>query len=150
MGSCDVIVIPEGPMLSGTLDSVVYRELLAYKPVGIKLNVRIAQRVPVSVSANIILPIGNSSISAASIANQAAYFVKRYLNSLTVGDSVDASVIQSQIMSSSDLIGEVIISQMTVNGVEIPKSNYQLQSERSYLVAGSVEIYPAIIGSTQY
>lgn len=150
MGSCDVIVIPEGPMLSGTLDSIVYRELLAYKPVGIKLNVRIAQRVPVSVSANIILPIGNSSISAASIANQAAYFVKRYLNSLTVGDSVDASVIQSQIMSSSDLIGEVIISQMTVNGVEIPKSNYQLQSERSYLVAGSVEIYPAIIGSTQY
>jgi len=150
MGSCDVIVVPEGPTLAGTLDSVVYRELLAYKPVGIKLNVRVAQRVPVSVSANIILPIGNSSISAASIANQAAYFVKRYLNSLTVGDTVDASVIQSQIMSSSDLIGEVIINQMTVNGVEIPKNNYQLQSERSYLVAGTVEIYPAIIGSTQY
>jgi hypothetical protein len=85
-----------------------------------------------------------------SIANQAAYFVKRYLNSLTVGDSVDASVIQSQILSSSDLIGEVIINLMTVNGVEIPKNNYQLQSERSYLVAGAVEIYPAIIGSTQY
>lgn len=150
MGSCDVIIVPEGPAMSGTLDSIVYRDLLAYKPVGIKLNVRIAQRVPVSVSANIILPIGNSSISAVSIANQAAYFVKRYLNSLTVGDSVDASVIQSQIMSSSDLIGEVIINQMTVNGVEIPKNNYQLQSERSYLVAGSVEIYPAIIGSTQY
>jgi uncharacterized phage protein gp47/JayE len=150
MGSCDVIVVPEGPMLAGTLDSVVYRELLAYKPVGIKLNVRVAERVPVSVSANIILPIGNSSVSAVSIANQAAYFVKRYLNSLTVGDSVDASVIQSQILSSSDLIGEVIINLMTVNGVEIPKNNYQLQSERSYLVAGAVEIYPAIIGSTQY
>jgi uncharacterized phage protein gp47/JayE len=150
MGSCDVIVVPEGPMLAGTLDSVVYRELLAYKPVGIKLNVRVAERVPVSVSANIILPIGNSSVSAVSIANQAAYFVKRYLNSLTVGDSVNASVIQSQILSSSDLIGEVIINLMTVNGVEIPKNNYQLQSERSYLVAGAVEIYPAIIGSTQY
>ena len=150
MGSCDVIVVPEGPMLAGTLDSVVYRELLAYKPVGIKLNVRVAERVPVSVSANIILPIGNSSVSAVSIANQAAYFVKRYLNSLTVGDSVDASVIQSQILSSSDLIGEVIINLMTVNGVEIPKNNYQIQSERSYLVAGAVEIYPAIIGSTQY
>ena len=52
-------------------------------------------------------------------------------------------------MLASDLISDVVLNSISVQGVEIPKENYELPSERSYLVAGIVEIYPAIIGYTQ-
>jgi hypothetical protein len=113
------------------------------------MNVRVAQRVPVSVSANILLAAGSSQLLNNGVANQSAYFAKRYLNSFTIGDTLNIDALKSQIMSASDLISDVVINSVSVNGVEIPKENYQLPTERSYLVAGIVEIYPAIIGYTQ-
>jgi uncharacterized phage protein gp47/JayE len=149
MGSCDVVVIPESPSYSATLDKSVYQELLKIKPIGVRMNVRVAQRVQVSLSANILLSAGQQSLANNGIANQAAYFAKRYLNSFTVGDILDINILKGQIMAASDLISDVVINSISVNGVEIPKENFQLQTERSYMVAGIVEIYPAIIGYTQ-
>jgi len=149
MGSCDVIVIPESPAFSATLDQSVYQALLAVKPIGIRMNVRVAQRIPVSLSANILISGGQASLANDGLANQAAYFAKRYLNSFTVGDILDINVLKGQIMLASDLISDVVLNSISVQGVEIPKENYELPSERSYLVAGIVEIYPAIIGYTQ-
>ena len=149
MGSCDVIVVPESPSYSASLDQSVSQELQRVKPIGIRMNVRVAQRVPVSVSANILLAAGSSQLLNNGVANQSAYFLKRYLNSFTIGDTLSIDSIKSQIMLASDLISDVIINSISVNGVEIPKENYQLPTERSYLVAGIVEIYPAIIGYTQ-
>jgi hypothetical protein len=113
------------------------------------MNVRVAQRIPVSLSANILISGGQASLANDGLANQAAYFAKRYLNSFTVGDILDINVLKGQIMLASDLISDVVLNSISVQGVEIPKENYELPSERSYLVAGIVEIYPAIIGYTQ-
>jgi uncharacterized phage protein gp47/JayE len=149
MGSCDVIIVPESPSYAASLDQSVAQELQRVKPIGIRMNVRVAQRVPVSVSANILLAAGSSQLLNNGVANQSAYFAKRYLNSFTIGDTLNIDALKSQIMSASDLISDVVINSVSVNGVEIPKENYQLPTERSYLVAGIVEIYPAIIGYTQ-
>jgi uncharacterized phage protein gp47/JayE len=150
LGSCDVIVVPESAQASATLDKSVYTQLQTNKPVGVRMNVRVAQREPVSVVANITLPSGIQAANVTAIGNQAAYFTKRYLNSLTIGDTLNINVLKSQISAASDLITDVIINGITVNGVEIPIENYILPSERSYLVAGLVSIYPAIIGQPTY
>jgi uncharacterized phage protein gp47/JayE len=150
LGSCDVIVVPESAQAAVTLDKAVSTQLQASKPVGVRMNVRVAQREPVSVVANITLPAGIQAANVTAIGNQAAYFTKRYLNSLTIGDTLNINSLKSQILAASDLISDVIINAITVNGVEIPIENYLLPNERSYMVAGLVSIYPAIIGQPTY
>jgi len=148
MGSCDVIVVPESNSVAPTIDLAVLEQLADYRPVGIKMNVRVAERVPVSVTANVILPINTSSSAASAVANQTSYFIRRYLNSFTIGDSLNVNTLKQQAALASDLISDLVVNSITVNGVEIPQENYQLQSERSFMSAGVVQIYPAIIGSS--
>lgn len=150
LGSFDVIVVPESTQASATLTRSVFLALQDAKPVGVRMNIRQAQMVPVSVVANIMLPTGSSSANTKAIGNQAAYFAKRYLNSMSIGDPLNINSLKSQISAASDLIADVIISSITVNGVEIPIENFLLPDERSYMVAGLVSIYPTIIGQTSY
>lgn len=148
MGSCDIILVPESSTIAPTLDLVVAEQLEDYRPIGIKMNIRIAERVPVSVVGNITLPINTVASAGSAIAIQASYFIRRYLNSFTIGDTLNVNTLKQQAALASDLISDIIISSMSVNGVEIPQENYQIQSERSYMSAGIVQLYPAIIGSS--
>lgn len=145
MGSCDIIVVPESGSFPNGLEREISQSIQSIRPVGIRMTVRVAQRIPVSISANVLLTSGTEN-AATGIANQAAYFAKKYLNSFTIGDVLDITLLKNSIMSASDLISEVIINSISVNGTEVPKENFQLPSERSYMVAGLVELYPAIIG----
>jgi uncharacterized phage protein gp47/JayE len=150
LGSFEVIVVPESSQASLNLTQALYQQLQSTKPVGVRMNVRQAEKIPVSVVANIMLPTGVQPANVTSIGNQAAYFAKRYLNSMTIGDSLNISSLKSQISAASDLISDVIINGITVNGVEIPIENFMLPDERGYMVAGLVSIYPAIIGQSAY
>lgn len=150
LGSFDVILVPESTQAGSNLTRSVFLALQDTKPVGVRMNIRQAQPVPVSVTANITIPTGSSGANTNAIGNQAAYFAKRYLNSLSIGDPLNINSLKSQISAASDLITDVIINSITINGVEIPIENFLLPDERSYMVAGLVSIYPTIIGQTSY
>jgi uncharacterized phage protein gp47/JayE len=145
LGSCDIIIVPEAQRIDVRLAENILAALSSKKPVGIKLNIRIADRVPVNVGVNIVLPAGLSQSVRTSIENQASLFVKRYLNSMTIGSSLSFGDIESQIRSSSDLVKSVNILSVSVNGQEIPKGVYRINSEREYMIAGSVSIFSVII-----
>lgn len=145
LGSCDIIVVPESQRIDAGFVDAVASTLSAKKPVGIKLNIRIAERIPVSVAANIVLPAGLSSKVVTSIETQAAIFVKRYLNSQTIGSSISFSDIESQIRTSSDFIKSVSILSITSNGQEVPRGVYRINSDREYIIAGSVSVFSVII-----
>lgn len=150
IGSCDVIVVPESAATSPVVDRLVREELIDYRPVGINLVVSMATRVPVGAVVNLVLSSGVPASSGNAIATQVAYFIKRYLNSLTIGDTLNIEAMRAQAFLASDLISEISFSSITVAGVEIPQENYSLSSDRSYMTAGLVAVYPAIMGAGAY
>jgi hypothetical protein len=120
------------------------------KPVGIKLNIRIADRIPINTVANIVLPQGLSAAAISAIEGQANLFVRRYLNSMTIGSSISYSDLENQVRASSDFIKSVNILSITSNGQEIPKGIFRLNTEREYMIAGTISIFSVIMSSQGY
>jgi len=145
LGSCDVIIVPESQRIDAAFVDSVANALSAKKPVGIKLNIRIAERVPVNVAVNVVLPAGLSSKVVTSIETQASLFVKRYLNSQTIGSSISFGDIESQVRASSDFVKSVSILSVTSNGQEVSKGVFRINSDREYIIAGSVSVFSVII-----
>ena len=145
LGSCDVIVVPESQRIDAGFVDGVYSSIAAKKPVGIKVNIRIAERIPVNVAVNVVVPSGLSSKVITSIETQASLFVKRYLNSQTIGSSISFSDIEAQVRASSDFIKSINILSVTANGQEVPRGVFRINSEREYIIAGSVSVFSVII-----
>ena len=145
LGSCDVIVVPESQRIDAGFVDGVYSSIAAKKPVGIKVNIRIAERIPVNVAVNVVVPSGLSSKVITSIETQASLFVKRYLNSQTIGSSISFSDIEAQVRASSDFVKSINILSVTANGQEVPRGVFRINSEREYIIAGSVSVFSVII-----
>lgn len=150
LGSCDVIVVPESQSIDPLFVQTLLDNLSGRKPVGIKLNIRIADRIPIGVVANIVLPQGLSATAISAIEAQAATFVKKYLNSFTIGGTMAFSDIESAIRSSSDFIRSVNLLSVSSRGQEVPKGVFRLNSEREYIIAGTVSIFSVIMSSQGY
>lgn len=150
LGSCDVIIVPEASVGIKPIPEAVLSAISAVKPVGVRFNVRIAERVSVGLRATISLPSGNSQTVINAVRRQAETFVKRYLNSLSIGDIVSFSEIEAQIKNSSDLVRGVIINSFTADGTELPLKDFDLNTIKKYVVAGNVDIFAVIIGSSSY
>ena len=150
LGSCDIIVVPESQKVSSALVTELYATLSEVKPVGIKLNVRVAERVPVNVAVNIVLPAGLSETAVTGIENQASLFLKRYLNSKTIGDNISFGDMESQVKLASDFIKSVNILSVSANGQEIPKGVYRINDDRQFMIAGTVSVFSVIMSSINY
>jgi uncharacterized phage protein gp47/JayE len=150
IGSCDVIVVPEVSSAVKSLPEAILAAVNTVKPVGVRMNVRIAEKVVFNLSATITIPVGNSDNAIAGIRNQAALFVRRYINSLTIGDIVSLSAIEQEIKRSSDLIRGVTFNGFSANGSELPLQDYVQNSVKEYPAAGNINIYSVIIGNSNY
>lgn len=150
IGSCDIIVVPEVSSVVKSLPNAILSTISTVKPVGVRFNVRIAERVNFNVTATISVPAGNSETVVLGIRNQAALFVRRYINSLTIGDVVSLSMIEQQIKMASDLVRSVTFNVFAADGKELPLQDYTLNSVKQYPVAGNVSINSVIIGNSTY
>lgn len=150
IGSCDVIVVPEPTSSLANLPGNILTAINQIKPVGIRFNVTIATKMEVSANINITIPSGSSSNIVSAVRNQASLFAKRYINSLSIGDTLSISRIEQSIKNSSDIVRSVTISSIKINGQEIPIKDYVPTSVREYLAAGSINISSVIIGTTSY
>jgi len=150
MGSCDVIIIPETRSNLSALIQIVMDEVRAIKPIGINVNVRMAERKLVDVSMSLAMRQGTSAAAARAIENQARIFVHRYLNSFLIGDSLLISEIERQAKLASDLITSAEVKSVRVNDQNISGRSFTLSDDKSYMAAGSLGIYSVIMGSTNY
>lgn len=150
LGSCDVIFVPESQKVSTALVNDIFAALSEVKPVGIKLNIRMAERVPINIAISIALPSGLNSTVITGIENQASLFLKRYLNSKTIGDSISFGDIESQVRLASDFIKSVNVLSVSSNGQEIPKGVYRINNDRQFMVAGTISVFSVIMSSVNY
>lgn len=150
IGSCDIIVVPEGATSLRPLPESILTAINQVKPVGVRVNVRIAEKVNLGVTATVTVAYGSSSNVVNGIRRQAELFVKRYLNSLTIGDSAAIQEIEQQIRISSDIIRNVNINSFTADGQELPLQDFNLNTVTKYITAGNVSVNAVIIGSSNY
>lgn len=150
LGSCDIIIVPESQRINTNIVGELFASLSEVKPVGIKLNVRVAERVPINVAVNIVLPAGLSETVVTGIENQASLFLKRYLNSKTIGDNISFGDMESQVKLASDFIKSVNILSVSANGQEIPKGVYRINDDKQFMVAGTVSVFSVIMSSINY
>jgi uncharacterized phage protein gp47/JayE len=150
LGSCDVIIVPESTAEIKMMPEMVYNTIINVKPVGVRFNIRVAEKISVNVMATITISSAVSESLAAGIRNQAALFVRRYLNSSTVGTTISISEIERQIKLSSDYIRSVTINSFNADGKEIPLKDFTPSSDKIYAVAGSVSINSVIMGINNY
>jgi uncharacterized phage protein gp47/JayE len=150
IGSCDIIVIPEASTDLRPLPDAILTAVGQVKPVGVRFNIRIAEKVYMNVGVTITVPIGNSANVITGIRRQAELFIKRYLNSLTVGDTVSLSEIENQVKLSSDIIRGVTFDSFAADGVELALEDFTLNTITKYAVAGNVNVNAVIIGSSTY
>ena len=146
VGTCDVLVVPETQSGISIMSQLVYEKIKTIKPVGINMNLRIATKKLADVSATVTLREGTTNDIARSVQNQAKIFLNRYLNSLSIGDSVSISEIERQIKLSSELIVSVTISNLKVDNKNIPNKDYMLSDDKSYIAAGIISLFSVIIG----
>lgn len=150
IGSCDIIVVPEVSSAVKALPENILLAVNAAKPVGVRFNVRIAEKIIIGVGAVVSIPSGNSDVVISGVLNQARTFVKRYLNSLTIGDSVSLGEIERQIKLSSDIIKGVNFTTFTADGRELPLKDFSSNSVTEYFSAGNVNLSAVIIGTSTY
>lgn len=150
LGSCDVIVVPEVASNIKNLTASVASAIAPIRPIGIRFNVTIAEPIDYSIQATINLPYGTQTNLRTGVENQASVFVKRYLNSLTIGDTVSMQEIENRIKQSSDLVKGVTITSASANGINVNRKDFKPSSERQYIVAGNIGISSVIIGLSNY
>lgn len=147
VGTCDIVVIPETQAGITIMSQLVYEKIKSVKPVGINMNLRIATKKLVNVSATLTLREGTTGAIARSVENQSKIFLNRYLNSLTIGDSVSISEIERQIKLSSELIMSVTVGNIKVDNKNIPNKDYRLSDDKSYMAAGTLSLFSVIMGA---
>jgi uncharacterized phage protein gp47/JayE len=147
VGTCDIVVIPETQAGISIMSQLVYEKIKAVKPVGINMNLRIATKKLVNVSATLTLREGTTGAIARSVENQSKIFLNRYLNSLTIGDSVSISEIERQMKLSSELIMSVTVGNIKVDNRNIPNKDYRLSDDKSYMAAGTLSLFSVIMGA---
>lgn len=146
IGSCDIIVVPETLSAIQQMPEVILSSIASVRPAGVRFNVRLAEKIEINLSATISLSNSVDDVLAAGIKNQASLFVKRYLNSLTIGDTISISEIERQIRQSSDYIRGVSINTFNADGKDLPLADFTPLSDKLYPGAGNIAIYAAIIG----
>lgn len=150
LGSCDVIIIPESTAEIKSMPEVVYNTIIGVKPVGVRFNIRVAEKISINLRATVTLSSSATESMATAITNQASLFVRRYLNSGTVGSIVSVSEIERQIKLSSDYIKFVTINSFNADGKDVPLKDFRPYSDKMYTVAGSISINSDIMGINNY
>lgn len=150
IGSCDVIIVPESGANPSFLPQAVITALSSTKPVGIKLNARIAEKVAVGLSVNIMMGQQPSQEVAIAIKNQAVLFAKRYINSLSIGSTLSLTEVENQMKKSSDSISSVSITSITLDGRPVAIEDQNLNTVTKYFSAGNIEANSVIIGVQNY
>ena len=150
LGSCDIIIVPEVAGRLESIPSLVTSTIAPIRPLGIRMNVTVAEPIDYSIQATITLPYGTADNLRRGVENQASVFVKRYLNSLTIGDSVSMQEIERRITQASDLVKNVTVTAASAKGVNINRKDFKPASEREYIVAGDIAITSVIIGLSNY
>lgn len=139
MGSFEAIVVPEQGNNAAQVLASVRGVVEGVKPLGVRMFVRTSTTIPVDVSVALIMPGANLTNISDQAIKRATVGITRYLNGLLPGNQLVYNRLISLIIDSSDLVKDVMVKSISVNGVEIMRRNYQ-PAEEEQLIPGNITV----------
>jgi len=146
LGSVEALVVPEERIIATRVLGEAVKTLNAVKPAGVKLYVREPDYTPTDVYANIILR-SETNADRSGIARRAEIGILRYLNRLLPGKQFVYNQMIQSILESSDVIRDVTIETLRVDGSEILRRNYQ-PAEAQQMIPGDINVSVASASAT--
>lgn len=138
LGSFEVIVVSEEYSVAGTVTHIVDTTLQSVRPVGVRMLVTSPNLMHVDVSAAITMKTG-PNISTTGVTRRVENAILRYLNTLLVGDDLIYNQMVSYILETAEVIADVTITRLAINGQEVLRKNYS-PKDNEQLVPGNIEV----------
>lgn len=138
LGTFEVIVMSEEFRVSGTMTGIVEGVLESVRPVGVRMLVTSPKLVYIDVTANVTMKTG-ANITSNGVTRRVENAILRYLNTLLVGDSLVYNQTISYIIETAEVIADVTITRLAVDGQEVLRKNYS-PKDNEQLVPGLIEV----------
>jgi uncharacterized phage protein gp47/JayE len=142
MGSLEVVVVPEQNGNVRQIMDNVNVAVASVRPIGSRVYVRSPETIGVDISVNLIMPGAGITVVSETAIKRAQVGILRYLNSLLPGQSLVYNRLISIIIDSSEVVKDVIVKSLTVNGVEIMRRNYKPDDDQQ-LIPGNITVQVA-------
>jgi uncharacterized phage protein gp47/JayE len=141
LGSFEAIVVAEDNLINGPVLVAATNAMQAIRPAGVRMFVRQPDLLPVDVHASIILRT-NVTVDANDIARRTEIGILRFLNKPLVGTALVYNQLIQAIMDATDVVTDVTITKLAVNGVEILRKNYTPESDQQ-IIPGEIQVSTA-------
>lgn len=139
MGSAELVIVPEQ---NGDVAQIVANASAAAqarRPIGTRLFIKTPTTKSLDVSVDLIIPGATSAQLVETVIKRATVGINRYLNSLLPGKPLVYNRFISVIIDSSDVVKDVIIKSLVLNGTEIMRRNYQTSNDEQ-IVPGAITV----------
>lgn len=137
LGTFEAIVVIESQAQAATVLTAVTNELNRVRPVGVAAFIKEPIKRPVDVTVNVAI---KSQADADAISKRVDIAILRYLNTFLIGTELSLSqLIQFVFEAAPDVILDVNITKLAVNGREVLRKNYAPKRDE-ILVPGSINI----------
>lgn len=139
MGSFEAIVVPElKSNVSQTLNSARVA-MNSVKPLGVRMFVRTPMILPIDISVSLFTAgIQDGRVSESTI-SRALVGIRRYLDSFLPGDKLVYNRLIQVVLDSSDLVQDVVVNSLTINGSPQLSKNFQPRDDEQ-LSSGNVVV----------
>lgn len=144
MGSFEAIVVPEQTGNAQQTMTNARIAMDAVKPLGVRMFTRTPVILPVDVKVTLFVPGASNGQLSESTISRATVGVRRYLEGLLPGTPLVYNRLIQIILDSSDIVRDVSINSMTINGSPQLNKNYQPKDDEQ-LTSGNIVVN---IGST--
>lgn len=138
MGSVEVIVNSENYTDAVPITNLVRNALYEIRPVGINMTVRTPSMIPLDVDVVITSRMHNSDIDD-DISFTVKTTILRYINSLSIGDTMVINALIADIIGSYNGITDVTFRTLRANGSDILRRNFTPGSDEQ-IIPGNINV----------
>lgn len=138
LGSFEAIVVVEDNLINSPVMRRTAEALETVRPVGVRMYIRQPDLLPLTVYGSIVIR-ENVNVDRTNIARRTEVGILRYLNSLLVGTPLIYNQLIQAILDATDVVTDVTITSLAVNGTEILRKNYTPEDDQQ-IIPGDVQI----------
>lgn len=138
LGTFEVLVVAEDYSVSLGMVDLVRSTLESVRPVGVRMLVKRPELLHVDIDAKVTLRSG-ANITVDGVTRRVNNAILRYLNSLSVSDALVYNQMVSYILEATEVISDVTITSLGVNGKQILRTNYT-PKEDEQIVPGTIDV----------
>jgi uncharacterized phage protein gp47/JayE len=143
MGSFEVIVVPERNGSQDQILAAATAAVEAVRPLGTRVYIKSPTGKALDISVDLIMVGASSTALSAAAIKRVQVGVARYFNSFLPGNPLVYNRLISIILDASELVKDVIVRNLSVNGVEIMRRNYQ-PADDEQIVPGNITVGLAV------